>query len=150
MGSRYYTVNQPTCRSSLLFPPLLPLPWPPRRVMTLSLLILMSPLCTLTTLLCRMITLITTSALKRRGTDTIPRDHTMSPCLMVAYRRLHTLSVEMVAMWLMSPMKELLSILRTSLMFLLLLMLPPSRYGGYEDQNPSCWSTLMTELTKIR
>merc|ERR1712106_596304 len=73
---------------------------------------------------------------RRDGPNT--QDHTMSPCLMGAYRRLPTLSVEMVAMWLMSPMKELLSILRTSLMFLLLLMLLPSRYGGNKPQTKSC------------
>merc|ERR1711892_1395941 len=124
MGSSHYTVKQPECsfRSLLLFPPLLPLPWLPRRDMLLSQPILKSRPCTLTTLLCRMITLITTLALKRRGTGTIPRDHTMFRFLMVAYRRLPTLSVEMVAMLLMSPMKELLSTLKPSLMFQLLHM----------------------------
>merc|ERR1712106_804429 len=138
MGSSHYTVNQTTCRSSLLCPPLLPPPSLPPRVMLLSLPTLMSPLCTLTTLLCRMITLITTSALKKRGTGTIPRDHTMSPCLMVAYRRLPTLSVEMVAMLLMSPMKELLSILKPSLMFQLLHMELPSRSQVNGHHTTSC------------
>merc|ERR1711892_132862 len=127
MGSNHYTVNQTTCRSSLLCPPLLPPPLLPRRVMLLSQPILMSPLCTLTTLLCRMITLITTSALKRRGTGTIPKDLTMFLFPMVAYRRLHTPSMERVAMLLMSPMKELLSTLKPSLMFQLLHMGLPSR-----------------------
>merc|ERR1712106_324310 len=95
---------------------------------------LMSPPCTLTTLLCRMITLITTSALKRRGTGTILRDHTMCRFLMVAYRRLPTLSVEMVAMWLMSHMKELLSIRKPSLMFQLLHMELPSRPHNITQQ----------------
>merc|ERR1711892_927758 len=138
MGSNHYTVNQTTCRSSLLCPPLLPPPLLPRRGMLLSQPILMSPLCTLTPTLCRMITLIATLVPRRGGTGPIPRDLTMSPCLMVAYRRLPTLSVEMVAMWLMSPMKELLSILRTSLMSLLLLTPLPSRYGGNKHQTSSC------------
>merc|ERR1711892_156880 len=138
MGSRHYTVNQPTCRSSSLFPPLLPPPSLPRRVMLLSQPTLMSPPSTLTTLLCRMITLITTSALKRRGTGTIPRDHTMYRFLMVAYRRLPTLSVEMVAMLLMSPMKELLSTLKPSLMFQLLHMELPSRSQVNGHPTTSC------------
>merc|ERR1712106_668804 len=138
MGSRHYTVNQPTCRSSLLCPPLLPPPLLPRRVMLLSLPTLMSRLCTLTTWLCRMITLITISALKRRGTGTIPRDHTMFPFLMVAYRRLPTLSVERVAMLLMSLMKELLSILKPSLMFQLLHTELPSRSQVNGHRKTSC------------
>merc|ERR1712123_508210 len=124
------TPNHSTCRSLLPFPPLLPPPSPPHRAMLLSPPTLMSRPCTLTPTLCRMITLIITLVPRRGGMGPIPRDHTMSPCLMVAYRRLPTLSVEMVAMWLMSPMKELLSILRTSLMSLLLLTPLPSRYGG--------------------
>merc|ERR1711892_381515 len=135
---RHYTANQPTCRSSLLCPPLLPPPWLPRRVMLLSQPILMSPPCTLTTWLGRMITLITTSALRRRGMGTIPRDHTMCPCQMVAYRRLPTLSVEMVAMWLMSHMKELLSTPKPSLMFQLLHMELPSRSQVNGHQTTSC------------
>merc|ERR1712106_420847 len=138
MGSRHYTLNQPTCRSSLLCPPLLPLPSLPRRVMLLSPPTLMSPPCTLTTWLCRMITLITTSALKRRGTGTIPRDLTMCRFLMVAYRRLLTLSVEMVAMLLMSPMKELLSTLKPSLMFQLLHTELPSRSQVNGHHTTSC------------
>merc|ERR1712128_275618 len=136
--SRHYTANHPTCRSSLLCPPLLPLPSLPRRVMLLSPPTLMSPPCTLTTLLCRMITLITTLVLKRRGTGTIPRDLTMCRFLMVAYRRLPTLSVEMVAMWLMSPMKELLSTLKPSLMFQLLHMELPSRSQVKGHHTTSC------------
>merc|ERR1711892_322964 len=138
MGSNHYTLNQTTCRSSLLCPPLLPLPWLPRRAMLLGPSTLMSPPSTLTTLLCRMITLITTSALRRRGTGTIPRDHIMFLFLMVAYRRLPTLSVEMVAMLLMSPMKELLSTLKPSLMFQLLLMALPSRSQVNGHHTTSC------------
>merc|ERR1712106_335536 len=138
MGSRHYTVNQPTCRSSLLSPPLLPPPWLPRRVMLLRQPTLMSRPCTLTTWLCRMITLITTSVPKRRGMGTIPRDHTMFHCLMVAYRRLPTLSVEMVAMLLMSPMKELLSTLKPSLMFQLLHMELPSGSQVNGHHTTSC------------
>merc|ERR1711892_711043 len=140
MGSSHYTVKQPACsfRSSLLFPPLLPLPSLPRRVMLLSQPILMSWPSTLTTLLCRMITLITTSALKRRGTGTIPRDHTMFLCQMVAYRRLPTQSVEMVAMLLMSHMKELLSPLKPSLMSQLLHMELPSRSQVNGHHTTSC------------
>merc|ERR1711892_313881 len=130
MGSINNTVNYSTCRSLLSFPPLLPPPSLPRKAMLPRLCTLMSLLCTLTPTLCKMITLIATLVPKKGGMGPIPRDLTMSPCLMVAYRRLPTLSVEMVAMWLMSPMKELLSILRTSLMSLLLLTPLPSRYGG--------------------
>merc|ERR1712106_490646 len=138
MGSRHYTANHPTCRSSLLCPPLLPLPWLPRRAMLLSLPTPLSPPCTLTTLLCRMITLITTLALRRRGTGTKPRDHTMSRFLMAAYRRLPTLSVEMVAMLVMSHMKELLSILKPSLMSQLLHMELPSRSQVNGHHTTSC------------
>merc|ERR1712128_194947 len=136
--SRHYTANHPTWGSSLPFPPFLQPPSLPRRAMLLSPPTLMSPLCTLTTLLCRMITLITTSALKRRGTGTIPRDHTMCRFLMVDYRRLLTLSVEMVAMLLMSPMKELLSTLKPSLMFQLLHTELPSRSQVNGHRKTSC------------
>merc|ERR1712128_68941 len=138
MGSIHNTPNHSTCRSLLPCPPLLPPPWLPHRAMPLSPPTLMSPPCTLTPTLCRMITPVITLVPRRGGTGPIPRDLTMSPCLMAAYRRLPTLSVEMVAMWLMSPMRELLSILRTSLMLLLLHTPPHSRYGGHEHQTTSC------------
>merc|ERR1719483_993286 len=117
--------------------------------MLLSLLILMSPLCTLTTWLCRMITLITTSALKRRGMGMPPRGLTMFRFLMVASRRLPTLSMEMVAMLLMSPMKELLSTLKPSLMFQLLHMELPSRSQVNGHHTTSCRSTLLTIISMI-
>merc|ERR1711892_886061 len=137
MGN-HYTLNQTTCRSSLHFPPLLPLPSLPRRVMLLSQLIRMSLLSTLTTWLFRMITLITTSALKRRGMGMPPRDPIMFHFLMVAYRRLPTLSMEMVAMLLMLPMKERLNTPKPNLTSQLLHTALPSRSQVNGDHTTSC------------
>merc|ERR1712123_278615 len=138
MGSNHYTLNQTTCRSSLLFLPSLPLPSLARRVMLLSPPTLMSPLSTLTTWLFRMITLITTSALKRRGMGMPPRDLTMFHFLMVAYRRLPALSMEMVAMLLMLPMKERLNTPKPNLASQLLHPALPSRSQVNGDHTTSC------------
>merc|ERR1719483_1253278 len=106
--------------------------------MLLSPPILMSLLSTHTTWLFRMITLITTSALKRRGMGMPPRDLTMFHFLMVASRRLPTLSMAMVAMLLMSPMKERLSTLKSSLTFQLLHTVLPSRSQVNGHHTMSC------------